>query len=151
MNVTDGEIVQLGALAFTPSGGAEVDLTTFTQDASLKITRRELDATRMGHTAMARKKGLREWAVTGTFLQNYGSSSVVDLDGVLYLELNTDNAAGSLRSRIFNASRGAANPEYAGPATLFTHQPFGGKTGDLLVSPFEFKSAGNLTRTASSS
>ena len=151
MNVTDGEIIQLGALAYTPSGGAEVDLTTFTQDATLEITRRELDATRMGHTAMARKKGLREWKVSGTFLQNYGSSSVVDLDAVLYTELNADTAAGAIRTRVFSGSRGLNNPEYAGPATLFSHRPFGGKTGDLLVTPFEFRSAGNLTRTASSS
>jgi hypothetical protein len=152
MNVHDGEIVQLGVVAFTPSGGSEIDFTKYVQDADLTMTRKELDATRMGHTAMARKKGLRDWSVKGNLLQDYDSSSDgLNIDATFFDELDSDGAAGTIRVRVFDAARGPGNPEYTGPVTLFTHTPLKGKVGDLLVTAFDFRSAGNLTRHDTSS
>lgn len=149
MLLRDGEIFNDCVFAFTPSGGAEVDLTTYVQEIEFSFSRDEKDNTRMGHTSKSRKKGLGEWSFKVTLLQQFGASQGgVDINLALWTELNA-NTIGAVRFRPFNAAKAAGNPEFTGPATLFNHTPAKGKVGDLLLTMPEFKSAGNLAMATS--
>lgn len=142
--LTDGEVFNNAVLAFTPNGGAEVDLSLYIQEVRFKESRRELDNTRMGHTSMSRKKGLGEWEFSTVLINQFGDTQGgVNINKVIHTELTADTV-GTIRFRAFNAPISVQNPEWTGPATVFDHG-FGGKVGDLLTTGPTFKSAGNLT------
>lgn len=146
MQLTDGEIFNNCYLSYTPNGGAEVDLSAYVQEVTVRFQRDDKDNTRMGHTSKSRKKGLGEWSFQATLIQQYGSAQGgVDIDLLLWTELNADTV-GTVKFKPFNAAIAAHNPEYSGPATPFMHDIAKGKTGDLLTTSVEFKSSGNLAR-----
>lgn len=144
----DGEVFNNCIFTFTPSGGAETDLTQYVQEIRFSRSRAELDNTRMGMFDKSRKKGLGEWSFTTTLLVQFGvAQGGVDVNLVLWTELAADTV-GAIRFRPFIAAKSLQNPEWTGPATVFMHG-FGGKVGDLLVTQPEFRSSGTLAMATS--
>lgn len=145
MDQTNGEVFNNAYVAFTPQGGALIDLSSYVQEVTLKKSRAEIDFTRMGHTSKARKKGLGEWEVSTKLIEQFGTANGgVDIDNTIWTELEADTI-GTIAVRPFNGPKSTSNPEYSGLATVFEHG-FGGKTGDGLTTGPTFKSAGNLAR-----
>lgn len=130
-------------------GTASADISDHV--TSLTLTRRFelLEDTRMGLTAKSRIPGLEEWQFEVEIIQDFQSTGA----GIekLLAQLSTSTSAFPIRVRGVNANRSSDNPEYSGNVFLESWTPFRGNVGELLKTTVPFVSAGNITRTVTTS
>lgn len=141
---------------------AQVFLATSTSatpfDISAFITRCRLqrqfdlhDDTRMGLTAHSRIAGIEDWTAELEILQDFASTSIGATMGMDKLVASILGVRAQLTMRPVNGARTSDNPEFTGSVMLESYSPMDGSVGDLLKLTIPFKSAGSLTRIASSS
>jgi hypothetical protein len=140
---------------------AQVVLGTASQDVSDHVTEvrinqtwQEIDDTRMGVSARSRLPGLESWDMTVTLIQDFQSTGAA-IEKLL-AALAANSALSSpvtfpISVRPFQAARSSDNPEWSGNVYMFGYTPIAGAAGELLKTTVPFLSAGNLTRTVSSS
>ncbi len=126
------------------------DLSALCKRVSLRTEFEEQDDTRMGMTSRSRVPGLNSWSVEAEFVQEFQSTEPIPLDK-LFGPMVGNSAAVELAMRPVNAGRSSDNPEYRGNVRLFQYNPIDGAVGDVADVTVRFLSAGNLTRSASTS
>jgi hypothetical protein len=142
----------------TGPGAAPIEASTAYYDISNQVTRvrlnrefEEHDDTVMSNTARSRVPGLETWAFELDVLQGFSiatcGASVFGGVDELFDTILAGKAKIWVSVRTCNGARSTSNPEYNGPARLFTHTVYDGEVGDLLKTNPQFRSAGNLVRT----
>jgi len=135
-------------------GTASQDISDHVTEVRLDQSWAELDDTRMGVTARSRVPGLETWSATVTMIQDFQSTGAGIEKLLATLVANSQSASPvpfPIRVRPVNANRSSDNPEWAGNVYLFGYQPINGAAGELLKITVPFQSAGNLTRSVSTS
>lgn len=132
-------------------------MTSASEDLSpyltqMRVTREfdDHDVTRFGMTDHAYVPGLGKWAVAAQALQDFRSTSVIPIDKRLFQILGDPNGV-AIELRPVNAARSSDNPGYIGRVTLFSHSPMDGSIGEPLKTTLNFRGAGSLTRSVTSS
>ena len=119
-----------------------VDVSEHFTSLSLEPTADAPEATAFGGDGWRERVGggLKDWAVSADFNQDFAASA---LDATLWPLLGTSVL---LEVRATSAARSPTNPSYVGNAILTSYPPFGNSVGDLATGSISFEAAGQLQR-----
>lgn len=135
-------------------GTASQDVSDHVTEVRLSQSWAEVDDTRMGVTAKSRVPGLETWDANVTLIQDFQSTGAAIEKLLAQFALNSQQSAPvafPIRVRPVNANRSSDNPEWSGNVYMFGWSPISGAVGELLKNTVPFLSAGNLTRSVSTS
>lgn len=121
-----------------------VNLSAYLTELSLTFEAESLDETQMGEDSRVRKGGLKDWRAEATFTQDFATGAV---DATLFGIVGCQTC---LEVRPKHVCSTVINPRYQGTVMLQSAPPLGGGVGSLLMARAVFQSAGDLSRSTTS-
>lgn len=138
---------------WTTSGTTPVvatDISSAVRRVKINETYDLLDDSHMGLSSHSRISGLIDWGMEFELLQNFASTAAVPVDKLID-SIYSNAQPIYVEVRPVNAARTSDNPARAGMVILETFNPIDAEHGGLQLVTASFKSAGDLSRYASSS
>ena len=120
------------------------DLSSDGTNVTLDYSAEALEKTAFGDTTKIRQGGLKDWAGTLEFNQDFAASPNPDVD--LFAAVGNVVA---IALKATSSATSATNPDYQGQALITSYQPFGQGVGELAKATVTFEAAGNLSRVTS--
>lgn len=122
-----------------------VDLSDHVVQLKVDRSRADLDTTTMSSTgAKTRVGGLFDGSITVDFVQDYNTSKV---EATIRAAFETSTGVVSFSANPANSANSATNPNYSGSLGVFSHNPIGGKVGDLETVSHTWPISGVVTTT----
>lgn len=122
-----------------------VDLSDHVVSLKVDRSRADLDTTAMSATgAKTRTGGLFDGSITVDFLQDYNTSKV---EATIRAAFESASGVVTFSANAANSANTATNPNYSGSMGVFTHNPIGGKVGDLETVSHTWPISGVVTTT----
>lgn len=121
-----------------------LNLTQYIREVALSYSAEAVDETASGDGTMRHLGGLKNWSLSATLKQDYGSTAV---DATLFDLVGSSTLAIVLRPT--TAAVGSGNPEFTATGMLEEYPPLGGAIGELHTSEISVASVTALQRSTS--
>jgi hypothetical protein len=118
-----------------------VNLSAWCKTVEMPLKAAALDKTTFGATTKVALAGLKEWSLTITGYQDYGSGGP---DATLNALVG--GAAVTVIVKSTSGADGATNPAYTGSAICTDYNPMAGTIGEIPMFSATFACAGALSR-----
>lgn len=127
------EIVLKNAYVRWGTSGSPQAVSTNVRAVTIDYSVELLDKTAMGSSGRARIAGLKDWAITIEFNQDFATTTI---DKEVF---NMIGSTGNwIAVRPTTANRGAGSPDFIGEGLVDSYSPISQSIGDLITSSVTF-------------